>query len=99
VRVSKPCSMQSNRPTFSVKCTLIKVCSKRLVLTCNITINLEITPKVRYPKRRDILVRFEVFTAVTMKNGVFWVVTLCGSCNNRHFGGTYRLFHQDDTNR
>jgi hypothetical protein len=25
-------------------------------------------------------VRFEVFTAVTMKNGVFWVVTPCGSC-------------------
>jgi hypothetical protein len=24
-------------------------------------------------------VRFEVFTAVTMKNGVFWDVTLCGS--------------------
>jgi hypothetical protein len=28
------------------------------------------------------LVRFEVFTAVTMKNGVFWVVTPCGSCKN-----------------
>jgi hypothetical protein len=26
------------------------------------------------------LVRFEVLTAVTMKNGVFWVVTPCGSC-------------------
>jgi hypothetical protein len=26
-------------------------------------------------------VRFEVFTAVTMKNAVFWDVTLCGSCN------------------
>jgi hypothetical protein len=25
-------------------------------------------------------VRFEVFTAVTMKNGVFSVVTPCGSC-------------------
>jgi hypothetical protein len=25
-------------------------------------------------------VRFDVFTAVTMKNGVFWDVTLCGSC-------------------
>jgi hypothetical protein len=24
--------------------------------------------------------RFEVFTAVTMKNGVFWDVTPCGSC-------------------
>jgi hypothetical protein len=27
-------------------------------------------------------VRFEVFTAVTMKNGVFWVVMPCGSCKN-----------------
>jgi hypothetical protein len=26
--------------------------------------------------------RFEVFTAVTMKNGVFWDVTPCGSCKN-----------------
>jgi hypothetical protein len=34
-------------------------------------------------------VRFEVFTAVTMKNGVFWVVTPCGSCKNRRFGGTF----------
>jgi hypothetical protein len=29
------------------------------------------------------LVRFEVFTAVTVKNGVFWDVTPCGSCKNR----------------
>jgi hypothetical protein len=34
-------------------------------------------------------VRFEVFTAVTTKNGVFWDVTPCGSCKNRRFGGTY----------
>jgi hypothetical protein len=33
-------------------------------------------------------VRFEVFTAVTMKNGVFWDDTPCGSCKNRCFGGT-----------
>jgi hypothetical protein len=32
-------------------------------------------------------VRFEVFTAVSMKNGVFWDVTPCGSCKNRRFGG------------
>jgi hypothetical protein len=25
---------------------------------------------------------------VTMKNGVFWDVTLCGSFKNRRFGGT-----------
>jgi hypothetical protein len=44
-------------------------------------------------------VRFEVFTVVTMKNGVFWVVTPCGSCKNRRFGGTWRLLHQGDKNR
>jgi hypothetical protein len=26
-----------------------------------------------------------------MKNGVFWVVTPCGSCKNRRFGGTWLL--------
>jgi hypothetical protein len=33
-------------------------------------------------------VRFEDFTAVTMKNGVFWDATPCGYCKNRRFGGT-----------
>jgi hypothetical protein len=33
-------------------------------------------------------VRFEVFTAVTKKNAVFWDVTPCGSCNDLRFGGT-----------
>jgi hypothetical protein len=33
-------------------------------------------------------VRFEVFTAVTMRNVVLWDVTPCGSCKNRRFGGT-----------
>jgi hypothetical protein len=28
-------------------------------------------------------VRFEVFTAVTMKNGVFWDVMPCGSCKKK----------------
>jgi hypothetical protein len=43
-------------------------------------------------------VRFEVFTAVTMNNAVFCDVTPCGSCKNRHFGGTYRLHYQGDKN-
>jgi hypothetical protein len=38
--------------------------------------------------KQDIIVRFEFFTAVTMKNGVFLDVTACGSCKNRRFGGT-----------
>jgi hypothetical protein len=44
-------------------------------------------------------VRFEVFTAVTMKNGVFLDVTPCGSCKNRYFGGMYLHHHQGDKNR
>jgi hypothetical protein len=32
-------------------------------------------------------------------NGVFWVVTLCGSCKNRRFGGTWRHLLQGDKNR
>jgi hypothetical protein len=35
-----------------------------------------------------VSLRFEVFTAVTMKNGVFWDVTHCDSCKKRRFGGT-----------
>jgi hypothetical protein len=34
-----------------------------------------------------------------VKNAVFWDVTLCGSCENRCFGGTYHLLHQGDKNR
>jgi hypothetical protein len=43
-----------------------------------------------FPKRYKLnyYVRFEVFTAVTMKNAVFWDVTPCDSCKNRCFGGT-----------
>jgi hypothetical protein len=44
-------------------------------------------------------VRFEVFTVVTMKSGIFWDVTPCGSCKNRRFGGTQRLLHQVGKNR
>jgi hypothetical protein len=37
---------------------------------------------------KQAFVRFEVVTAVTMKNGVFWDGTSCGSCKNRRFRGT-----------
>jgi hypothetical protein len=40
------------------------------------------------PGRNRKSVKFEVFTAVTVKNAVFWDVTACGSCKNRSFGGT-----------
>jgi hypothetical protein len=43
---------------------------------------------LRMPAGISQVVRFEVFTAVIMKNGVFWDVTPCGSCKNQRFGGT-----------
>jgi hypothetical protein len=46
-----------------------------------------------------VYVRFEIFTAATMKSGVFWDVTPRGSCKNRRFGGILRLLHQGDKNR
>jgi heterodisulfide reductase subunit C len=53
----------------------------------------------KFMRQERHYVRFEVFTAVTMKNGVLWDVTTCGSCKNRCFGGTWRLPHQGDKNR
>jgi hypothetical protein len=43
--------------------------------------------------------RLKLFTAVAIKNAVFWDVTLCDFCKNIRFGGTYRLHHQGDKNR
>jgi hypothetical protein len=43
------------------------------------------------PPSKFQCVRFEVFMVVTMKNGIFWDVTPCGSCKNWHFGGTYQV--------
>jgi hypothetical protein len=42
----------------------------------------------------NVSLRFEIFTAVTTKNVVFWDVTPCGSCTKRRFGGTYSLHYQ-----
>jgi hypothetical protein len=43
---------------------------------------------------RNKYVRFEVFTAVTIKNAIIWDVAPCRFCVNRRFGGTYRLHLQ-----
>jgi hypothetical protein len=45
-------------------------------------------------QRRNIDIRFEVSTVVTMKNAAFWDVALCRSYMNRRFRGTYRLHLQ-----
>jgi hypothetical protein len=50
--------------------------------------------ELRIVSNRLCYVRFEVYTAVTMKNAVFWDVAPCRSCVTRCFGGTYRLHLQ-----
>jgi hypothetical protein len=34
-----------------------------------------------------------------MKNAVLWDVTMCCSCKNQCFGGTYSLHHHGDKNQ
>jgi hypothetical protein len=46
------------------------------------------------PHKHPCLVTFEVFTAVTMKNVVFWDVEPYKYCLNRRFGWIYRLHLQ-----
>jgi hypothetical protein len=36
---------------------------------------------------------------MTMKNAVFWDVTLRGSCKSRRFGRTYSFLHQGENNQ
>jgi hypothetical protein len=60
--------------------------SWRKIHVCNIITGMVILVPIVFCKWN--ITRFEVFTAVTVKNGVFWDVTPCGSCKNRHFGGT-----------
>jgi hypothetical protein len=37
-----------------------------------------------------------IVTKAHVKNGVFWDVEPCGSCKNRRFGGSQRLYHEGD---
>jgi hypothetical protein len=66
----------------------LAVTSNRCILQRNIFDDLLFLRNVRRLLVTANVVRFEVFTAVTMKNGVFWDVTPCVSCTNRRFGGT-----------
>jgi hypothetical protein len=59
-----------------------------------------VTPRIKDPAMQErhlkvsTTVRFEVFTAVTMKKAVFWDVAPCSSGVDRRFRGTYRLHLQ-----
>jgi hypothetical protein len=57
---------------------------------------LAITSNRRTLRRNTKSVRFEIFTAVTMKTAVFLDVTPCGSCKDQRFGGTQLLLHQGE---
>jgi hypothetical protein len=60
-------------------------------------LHLEESAGLRINYRRKLHpVSFEVFTAVTMKNYVFWNVTPGGSGKSRRFGGTWHFHHQGD---
>jgi hypothetical protein len=57
-------------------------------LTHNInTVSLSQNCRTEWRKciEHKMCVRFEVFTAVTMKSAVFWDVAPCRSCVNRRF--------------
>jgi hypothetical protein len=45
----------------------------------------------------DLFIWSEVFTAVTMKDAVFWNVEQSTYCENRRFGGTCLLHLQEET--
>jgi hypothetical protein len=49
---------------------------------------ISIVPYEQKTTEYFLFVRIEVFTAVTMKNCVFWDLTPCGFCKNLRFGGT-----------
>jgi hypothetical protein len=85
----------------------MKVCTRTSVLCilCGLkqTFPWSIRPPRSLSKHRSESritgIIFDVFRAVTMKNGVFWDVTPCGSCKNRRSGGTSRLLQHCVKNR
>jgi hypothetical protein len=54
-------------------------------LLSNGSVNNHVSMTIREHSNNGNGVRFDVFTAVTMKNGVFWDVMPCGSCKKRRF--------------
>jgi hypothetical protein len=64
----------------------ILVANNTTLVSCDKNRVLEVRLDQSFCKRKKN-VRFEVFTAVTMNNGVFWGVKACGCCKNRRLGG------------
>jgi hypothetical protein len=80
---------------YKVTYTIIKTLSKKI---CYIQLHVVNIPNFKHKFQIYKLllkrVRFKVFTAVTMKNTVFWDVAPCRYRVNRRFGETYRLHLQ-----
>jgi hypothetical protein len=66
----------------------VKHCTNLYRIAIKPVKDLQQQRKIYLKVTNKINVRFEVYTAVAMKNVVFWDVTPCGSCKNRRFGGT-----------
>jgi hypothetical protein len=82
-------------------CHIVKQCRSAFLPFCQ---RPSFSPNRKYRQNYNLAyslsyVRFEVFTAVTMKNGIFWDVMPCGSCKSWRFGGRYHLHHRGDKNR
>jgi hypothetical protein len=77
--------VSDERSTSIIRVTRIDYVGTTLAVTSKV---LERVTRGNIPEDGILHVIFEVFTAVAMKNCVFWDVTRCGSCKNRRFGGT-----------
>jgi hypothetical protein len=61
------------------------------ITKCSQKLFYDLCRKESITQRRSFLQCDKHFS---VKNGVFWVVTPCGSCKNRRFGVTWRVLHQ-----
>jgi hypothetical protein len=96
--------MLSRRPIFRDEFWNLAISKNRnlwnrilwVINPCNIS---KATRRFRVACDLILQVRFEVFTAVTMKNVIVWDMTPRDSCKNRRFGRKYRLHYSSNKNR
>jgi hypothetical protein len=63
--------------------------SKTIITPGNILDQFSLIEEIQVNLLNTIFyLRFELLTGMTVKNGVSWDVTPCGSCKNRRFEGT-----------
>jgi hypothetical protein len=70
----------------------IEYCTSNELLSVTYQITHSHNPEdLNMESKTSKIVGFVVFTAVTMKNVVFWDVVPCRSCVNQRFGGTCHI--------